>query len=106
MYQWCFKQVYSNCNLDMKQLLFLKKPQKALYQPLTFLPCDLSARAAMQLPREDKDWLMAAPSFRRSPVAPVLSARSLKSISSINLDYIRILSAYLVPTAKLHSHTL
>ena len=32
----------------------------------------------MTLPREDKDWLMAEPSLRRSPVAPVESARSLR----------------------------
>lgn len=45
--------------------------------PLTFLPFDLSARADMTLPRDDKDWLIAAPSFNRSPVAPVDSALSL-----------------------------
>ena len=38
----------------------------------------------MQLPRADKDWLMAAPSFKRSPVAPVLSARSLKKKRSVS----------------------
>jgi len=32
---------------------------------------------AMQLPRLDSDWLIAAPSFNRLPVAPVESARSL-----------------------------
>lgn len=48
------------------------------FLPRVFFPEDLSARAAMTLPRQDKDWLMAAPSFKRSPVAPVLSALSLK----------------------------
>lgn len=37
----------------------------------TFIP-------AIQLPRLESDWLIAAPSFKRSPVAPVESARSLK----------------------------
>ena len=32
---------------------------------------------AITFPRLDSDWLMAAPSFRRSPVAPVESALSL-----------------------------
>ena len=33
-------------------------------------------RTLMTLPSADKDWLMDEPSFRRSPVAPVLLARS------------------------------
>ena len=46
--------------------------------PLVCFPLELSARAEITLPSVERDWLMAAPSFKRSPVAPVLSARSLK----------------------------
>ena len=35
-----------------------------------------SASAEMTFPRADKDLLILAPSFKRSPVAPVESARS------------------------------
>ena len=35
-----------------------------------------SASAVITLPKADSDWLIAAPSLRRSPVAPVDSARS------------------------------
>ena len=41
---------------------------------LGLLAC--SARAEMTLPRDESDLLIAAPSLRRSPVAPVDSARS------------------------------
>ena len=33
----------------------------------------------MTFPSDDKDWLIADPSFKRSPVAPVESALSLKA---------------------------
>ena len=58
---------------------------------------ELNASAEMQLPRQESDWLMAAPSFRRSPVAPVESARSLPARS------IRLMMATLsfaVPAAR------
>ena len=42
-----------------------------------FLPLELSARAAITLPSDVNDKLIAAPSLRRSPVAPVAFARSL-----------------------------
>ena len=51
---------------------------ESLNGTLTFFPDDLSARAAIQLPRLLRDWLIAAPSFSLSPVAPVLEALSLK----------------------------
>ena len=59
---------------------------KNLDLPLVFFPPALSARAAIQFPRLDNDWLMAAPSFNLSPVAPVLSALSLviKKRSMVN----------------------
>jgi hypothetical protein len=41
-----------------------------------------SARPAMTLPRVVKDLLMFAPSLRRTPVAPVLFARSLPAKST------------------------
>lgn len=41
------------------------------------MPIDKSARALMTFPRVLSDWLMADPSLRRSPVAPVDSALSL-----------------------------
>lgn len=59
-------------------LIILKYLSREAFLPRVFFPEDLSAKAAMTLPRQDRDWLMAAPSFRRSPVAPVLSALSLK----------------------------
>ena len=51
---------------------------ESLYGTLTpFLPSLCSAKAWITLPKEDKLRLMAAPSFSRSPVAPVDSTRSL-----------------------------
>lgn len=41
-----------------------------------FFPMDRSAKAEMTFPRAESDLLIFAPSFSRSPVAPVLSARS------------------------------
>ena len=52
---------------------------ESLNGTLTFLPSVCSARACITLPRDERLWLMAAPSFRRSPVAPVESTRSLKN---------------------------
>ena len=48
------------------------------YGTKTFLPglFDWSASALITLPRDESDLLIAAPSLRRSPVAPVDSARS------------------------------
>jgi hypothetical protein len=43
---------------------------------------DLSAKAAITLPRVVKERLMLAPSFNLVPVAPVLSARSLPARST------------------------
>ena len=51
---------------------------ESLYGILGFFPSDLSARALITLPRQDKLMLIPAPSFKRSPVAPVESTRSLK----------------------------
>ena len=58
---------------------------------------ELAASAEMQLPRHVSDRLMAAPSFSRSPVAPVESARSLPARS------MRLMTATLslaVPAAR------
>ena len=44
---------------------------------LTFAPSAFFASAAMTLPRLDRLWLILAPSFSLSPVAPVASALSL-----------------------------
>ena len=51
----------------------------------------------MTLPKADKERLIEAPSFNRSPVAPVLSARSepAKSIK-LNLDLVRTADPSLV----------
>lgn len=48
----------------------------------TFFPVELSANAAMQFPRLLRDWLIAAPSFSLSPVAPVLAALSLRKYTN------------------------
>ena len=40
---------------------------------------------AITFPNDDNDWLIAAPSFNRSPVAPVDSARSLLRIIIIGI---------------------
>ena len=46
------------------------------------LPEDLSARASITVPRTTNDLLIAQPSFRRSPVAPVYPAFSLPARST------------------------
>ena len=53
---------------------------ESLNGTLTLLPLELSAKAAIQLPRLLSDKLMAAPSLSRSPVAPVFSALSLSVV--------------------------
>ena len=73
-----------NQNWQWLQTSWRSKAPK-LHWPLTFLPLDRSANAEMTLPSEDRDWLMAAPSFKRSPVAPVDSARSLTNKETRNI---------------------
>jgi hypothetical protein len=64
---------------------------ESLYGTLTVLPPpELSARAEITLPSDVNDKLIAAPSFNRSPVAPVALALSLKLS---NKDYRLILLA-------------
>lgn len=78
MYFFFQKEVSTWANYQERVFKILKYLTGQAFLPRVFFPEDLSARAAMTLPRQDKDWLMAAPSFKRSPVAPVLSALSLK----------------------------
>lgn len=68
------------------------------------LPAALSARADMTFPRALKLWLIAHPSFKRSPVAPVEPALSLpaRSTKLISEDFCETGSP--VPAAK--SNTL
>ena len=51
---------------------------ESLYGTRTFFPSDCSAKALITLPRQDKLILIPAPSFKRSPVAPVESTLSLE----------------------------
>ena len=55
----------------------------------TFFPSDCSARALITFPRLDKLMLIPAPSFKRSPVAPVESTLSLEYKLTINYQQSR-----------------
>ena len=54
---------------------------ESLYGTLTFFPWAFSANAWMQFPTHESDWLIDAPSFRRSPVACVDESRSLNTLN-------------------------
>lgn len=62
-----------------------------------------SASAEMTLPSDESDLLMAAPSLRRSPVAPVDSARSEPARST---RFMSDLISFLRPSSLISWHTV
>ena len=70
--------------------------------PLMFLSVVLSAKAWIQLPRHDSDWLIETPSFSRVPIANVPPNRSLNLIIKFKFSYLSKNCFSILPSSQIY----